>query len=74
MFTSVCCFVNFYRDRSKSPRRNNPDYVDGEGHIPGIDELSLVGHPEEPDVQQIFEPSGKFFILLTGVESNLTLQ
>lgn len=46
------------RDRSKSPRRSNPDYIDGEGHIPGIDELSMVGHSDEPDLQQIFEHTG----------------
>lgn len=45
------------RDRSKSPRRGNPDSV--KDHIvESLDELSRVGHSEDPDLQTLFEPSG----------------
>ncbi|XP_077869300.1 histone-lysine N-methyltransferase 2C-like, partial [Saccoglossus kowalevskii] len=49
------------RDRSKSPRRTNPhSVVMGEDGKPPVivDELSRVGHQEEPDLNIVFEPSG----------------
>ncbi|XP_070535365.1 histone-lysine N-methyltransferase 2C-like [Ptychodera flava] len=49
------------RERSKSPRRSNPhSVVIGENGKPPliVDELSTVGHPEEPDLSVVFEQTG----------------
>ncbi len=44
------------KEKSKSPRRIPPDNL--ESGSPGVDELGMVGHQDEPDVHVTFELSG----------------
>ena len=45
---------------SKMPRRVYSQVDENGVPIPGVDELSTVGHPEDVEVAHVFEKSGEF--------------
>ena len=47
------------KSASKSPRKPYSQVDEFGVPVAGVDELSLVGHPEDTEVSQVFEKTGK---------------
>jgi len=50
-------------------RANSQPALDFDGRpLPTVDELSLVGYPDDVEVSQLFEKTGKHFLSLVSTE------
>ena len=58
---------------AKSPRKPYSQVDEYGVPIAGVDELSLVGHPEDTEVSHVFEKNGKLSRLLKILESLLEI-
>ena len=61
----LCSFGNEKTKPSLPQRANSQPALDVEGRpLPTVDELSLVGYPDDVEISQLFEKTGMYYVTL----------
>jgi len=65
LFLFLCSLGNEKTKPALPQRANSQPALDVEGRpLPTVDELSLVGYPDDVEVSQLFEKTGTYYLLL----------